>query len=107
MIISLRCRMEEHLTCEYNLSEEQVETMIEIGCKDIKKNLMKIAVSVAGNGSLTDYKVLRMAAHSLKGVLLNLGLKEEADTAKRVEDAAKNGEEIGSVEKLLAIEKKL
>ncbi len=104
---SLRCRMKEHLGREYNLSEKQVEAMVEIGCNDIKKNLRKITACVEDNRSALDYEVLRKAAHSLKGVLLNLGLKEEADAAKKIEAAAGNGKKSDFVEKLLAIKKEL
>ncbi|MEA1922237.1 MAG: Hpt domain-containing protein [Pseudomonadota bacterium] len=104
MIPSLRCRMEEHLSTEYDLSNKQVEAMVVIGCNDIKKNLAEIADIVDGNhGTSLDFEALRKAAHSLKGVLLNLGLKGEAEETKKIEDAAKDGKEIGSVEKILAI----
>ena len=104
---SLRCRMKEHLGREYNLSEKQVEAMVEIGCNDIKKNLRKITACVEDNRSALDYEVLRKAAHSLKGVLLNLGLKEKAETARKIEDAAQNGEKVDLVEKILALENEL
>ncbi len=107
MIPSLRCRMEEHLSREYGMSDKQVKAMVEIGFNDIKKNLVGIRASFASNDSLTDYDALRMAAHSLKGVLMNLGLKEEADAAKEIEHTAKNGITSNSVEKLLNIEKYL
>ena len=104
---SLRCRMKEHLRSEYNLTEKQVEAMVEIGCSDIKKNLKKITACFEGNITVLDYEVLRKAAHSLKGVLLNLGLKEEADAAQKIEDAAQNGENVDSVEKIFALENEL
>ena len=108
MDVSLRCRMEEHLGLEYDLSKNQVADMLVIGCNDIKKNLAKIAVCVDdGNRSVLDYEALRKAAHSIKGVLLNLGLKEEADAAKKIEAAAGNGKKSDFVEKLLAIKKEL
>lgn len=101
-------QMEIHLCREYNLSPEQSRTMVQMGCQDIKKNLDKIAAIVIDKEeSSIDSDSLKNAAHSLKGVLLNLGLQAEAEIALKLERATENCVKLDAVEKLLAIAKEV
>jgi HPt (histidine-containing phosphotransfer) domain-containing protein len=97
-------QMEAHLIHEYNLSPEQAQMMVQIGCQDIKKNMDKIAALVINQENDTiDYDSLKKVSHSLKGVLLNFGMQAEAEIAQKLERATKTDFEPDAVEKLLTI----
>ena len=97
-------QIEAHLIHEYNLSVDQARMMVQVGCQDIKKNLDKLkAIVVERKVDTIDYDALKKVSHSLKGVLLNLGLQAEAEIAQKLEGATKNDFEFAAVEKLLAI----
>ncbi len=105
--LNIKEQMVAHLCNEYNLSEEQAQAMVEIGCRDIKNNLAKIAEMVAGDAAAIDWDLLGDVAHSLKGVLLNVGLEAPAESAKKLERVSENGIEPGLVEGLLALAEEL
>ena len=105
--LDIKEQMAVHLCREYNLSADQAQAMVQIGCQGIKKNLDNIAEIIASDPAEIDRQALGEAAHSLKGVLLNLGLDIQAESAKKLERAVENGIEPGLVEGLLAFSEEL
>lgn len=75
-----------HLQENTNLSNAQVKQVFAAACTGIVDNLDKAKEALA----IEDYTALGNAAHTLKGTLLQCGLKDQAATAERIDYAAKN-----------------
>ncbi|WP_028585230.1 ATP-binding protein [Desulfogranum mediterraneum] len=73
-----------------NLPAEQIPQMMEAAVKSIRSNLEK-AVLAAG---ILDYPALGIAAHTLKGTLLQLGLVTPAKLAEEIDLGARNKQDL-------------
>ena len=76
-----------HFTTVYKLADEQAEKMIASAAKSIKEVFLS-GEDALGRGDMAGLAVF---AHSLKGLLLNMGQMEWADIARELEQAAKEG----------------
>ncbi len=74
----------DHLLRAYMLSDEKIEFFLPRFLNTLQEHLVKLQQPLQMN----NLKELRKAAHTLKGALLNLGLKELADIAYTIEKAA-------------------
>lgn len=66
-----------------NFTDDQVEKLVSAARKSIAENLDKAVVALQGE----DYQALRMAAHTLKGTLLQCGLDALAGKADEICDS--------------------
>ncbi|XCN73893.1 MAG: PAS domain S-box protein [Candidatus Electrothrix aestuarii] len=79
----------EHLKNIYSLEPEQVEQMIQLSSRSISETLEQARQAVQDN----DLALLSAAGHKAKGILLGVGLKDEAEQARKIESASKEGQE--------------
>jgi HPt (histidine-containing phosphotransfer) domain-containing protein len=71
-----------HFATIYRLDAHQVEVMLESSAKSLKTTLAELQKAIDDNHESREISRL---AHSLKGVLLNMGELEWADLARRIE----------------------
>jgi len=81
----IKRKVENHLRETYMLDDEQVDQMLATAAATMTQNIAVAKAALEDN----DLKKLGNAAHSLKGSLLNLGLKKEAQIAKKIEFSVK------------------
>lgn len=79
--VGLLQRLKENLSRAYDLDEEQVARLVKTAVANINGELTKLEF-VAKQQDIEQVKAI---AHSLKGVLLNLRLKEQAAIAERLQ----------------------
>lgn len=84
----LEAKVRKHLKNRYYLKDEQVEQMMKTSAKTIAQQINRMEKEA----DQKDYAALADAAHGLKGSLLNLGLKDAAAIAKKIEFGAKGKE---------------
>ena len=80
----------EHLKNIYSLEPDQVEQMIQLSSRSVSETLEQARQAVAEN----DLAALSAAGHKAKGILLGVGLKDEADQARNIEVASKEGQNV-------------
>lgn len=80
--------VKEYLFKTYEMSPESLDSMMKGLRETLQSELDKARVATSQN----ELKMLAMSAHTIKGILLNVGLAAWADLAKVIEMAAKNGE---------------
>jgi CheY-like chemotaxis protein/HPt (histidine-containing phosphotransfer) domain-containing protein len=78
----IRC----HLETTYAFEAEQVDRLLEISLKSLSTTLAQAEQAQASN----EIETLADHCHSLKGILLNLGLREQAVLAAEIEQKAGN-----------------
>ncbi|MDH5297423.1 MAG: ATP-binding protein, partial [Desulfobulbaceae bacterium] len=78
-------RVREHMVATYGLEEEKIDQLLHA----LKANLAGYLAAAATAADAENLPALRLAAHSIKGLLLNLGIQEGADLAKTLEQWAK------------------
>jgi HPt (histidine-containing phosphotransfer) domain-containing protein len=78
----------EHLKNIYSLEPDQVEQMVRISASSISETLAQAKEELAAD----DLRALSGSGHKAKGVLLGIGLKEEAELARQLELKGKAGE---------------
>jgi HPt (histidine-containing phosphotransfer) domain-containing protein len=78
----IRC----HLETTYAFEAEQVDRLLEISLKSLSTTLAQAEQAQASN----EIETLADHCHSLKGILLNLGLREQALLAAEIEQKAGN-----------------
>uniref|UniRef100_UPI0040575152 PAS domain S-box protein n=1 Tax=Candidatus Electrothrix sp. TaxID=2170559 RepID=UPI0040575152 len=86
---ALLTNVAEHLKNIYSLEPDQVEQMIQLSSRSIAETLEQAWQAVTAN----DYKALSAAGHKAKGILLGVGLKDEAEQAREIEVASKEEQE--------------
>jgi PAS domain S-box-containing protein len=86
---ALLTNVAEHLKNIYSLEPDQVEQMIQLSSRSISETLEQARQAVADN----DLAALSAAGHKAKGILLGVGLKDEAEQAKHIEVASKEGQD--------------
>ncbi len=79
----LRRQVLHHLTTAYNMADAQAEQMLREGVTSLVELLGVIVFAQ----KRSDWPALCKAAHSLKGILLNMGLERVANQAKQIEEA--------------------
>ncbi len=82
---NIRHQVKDYMRSLYGLDDEQIENMMVTAQKTLKENF-SAAVSAFKQGN---YEDLRFFAHTIKGSLLNLGLNDLSELAKRIEFSAK------------------
>jgi PAS domain S-box-containing protein len=85
----LAAKVAEHLRTIYGLDSEQVEQMVQISASSIGETLTEAKKLLAAG----DLAALSALGHKAKGVLLGIGLNEEAEFARQIELKGKSGEE--------------
>ncbi len=79
----LQLRIETLLQETYGISHSKAKILLCTTCKTLGGDMARISEALGKK----DHKGVAAAAHSLKGLLLNLGLRSQADTAQRIERA--------------------
>ena len=82
--VSFNARIKEYLGNQFDLPEEQIESML----PEFRKTLAAHLKNLKAAQSTDDLHVLQVAAHTMKGALLNLGLNDCADVALAIETGA-------------------
>ncbi|MCI5131607.1 MAG: response regulator, partial [Candidatus Electrothrix sp. EH2] len=77
----------DHLKNIYSLEPDQVEQMIQLSSRSISETFEQARQAVQEN----DLASLSAAGHKAKGILLGVGLKDEAEQARKIECASKEG----------------
>ncbi len=83
-------RLRRHFSQTYKLNEDQVEFMVKSSAESLRTVFESAERILAGDES--QQAALARMAHSLKGLLLNMGEPGWADIARAIEFAAKAGE---------------
>ncbi len=89
----------EHLEKTYNFTPDQITSMFDVTRESLSGNLEKATTALKKGDDTT----LASTAHSIKGTLLNLGLSEWAEKAKKIEIAAKEGKRRSCTELLKSL----
>lgn len=79
----------KHLVNIYALEPEQVEEMLHLSAMGLAETLEQAKHALADN----DMQAFSAAAHKVKGILLGVGLKQEAEHAGLIEASARQGKE--------------
>jgi PAS domain S-box-containing protein len=74
-------RLGEYFRSKFDMNDETVRNIIEVGLKSMSAQLDKMEQAL----TQSDAVMLTMAAHGLKGILLNMGLTGWAELASKVE----------------------
>jgi CheY-like chemotaxis protein len=83
----LLANVAEHLKTVYSLEPDQVEQMVQLSARSISETLEQVRQALADR----DLTMLSAAGHKAKGILLGVGLKEDAELARKIEAAGKEG----------------
>ncbi len=83
----LLANVAEHLKNIYSLEPDQVEQMIQLSSRSISETFEQAWQAVTAH----DLTALSAAGHKAKGILLGVGLKDEAEQARKIEAASKGG----------------
>jgi PAS domain S-box-containing protein len=86
----LIAKVAEYLKNIYSLEPEQVEQMLQLSAHSIAETLAQAKEAWAGK----DLAALSAAGHKAKGILLGVGLKDQADQARQIEAASKEGKDL-------------
>jgi PAS domain S-box-containing protein len=93
----------EHLKKIYSLEPDQVEQMVQISASSISETLSQARKELAGD----DLVALSASGHKAKGVLLGIGLNEQAELARQIELKGKTSETADYLGLLDRLEKEL
>lgn len=93
----------EHLKKIYSLEPDQIEQMIQISASSISETLSQARKEL----SAEDFAALSASGHKAKGVLLGIGLNEQAELARQIELKGKASETADYLGLLDNLEKKL
>lgn len=86
----LRKITQEYYIREFQLGPEDVEDLIEAAESTLRDSVAALADCIARSGSEQEF---REAAHALKGNLMNMGLKPQAEQARLIEAASDDPDE--------------
>ena len=86
---ALLTNIAEHLKNIYSLEPDQVEQMIQLSSRSISETFEQARQAVRDN----DLAELSAAGHKAKGILLGVGLKDEAELARKIEAVSKEGQD--------------
>jgi HPt (histidine-containing phosphotransfer) domain-containing protein len=90
-------KVENYLAEQFHLTEEQIESMLPGFVATLEAHMQNLEAALTEKSMITIGK----SAHTLKGALLNLGLKECAKTALLIEEEAKAGDDSTNFKKLV------
>ncbi len=93
----------EHLKNIYSLEPEQVEQMVQISASSISETLAQARKELAAD----DLASLSASGHKAKGVLLGIGLNDQAELVRQIELKGKAGEAADYLGLLDRLEKEL
>ncbi len=82
--------LRKHFATSYRFDDAQIEIMLESSLNSLKSTLGKLEEAVAESHEHTEISRL---AHSLKGLLLNMGEHEWAELARHIEKSVKSAEQ--------------
>ncbi|MCI5144415.1 MAG: response regulator, partial [Candidatus Electrothrix sp. AR3] len=85
--LDLITKVAEHLKNIYSLEPEQVEQMIQLSSRSVAETLDQAKQALTDN----NFSALSAAGHKAKGILLGVGLKEDAELAREIEFNGKEG----------------
>lgn len=86
--LNLQDKIKKYLTTTYGIPEEQSLPFLKVAKKSLRNSLQEARQAFAGGKNKE--KELAMAAHKIKGSLLNIGLADIADIARQIEDGVDN-----------------
>ncbi len=86
----IRLKITNHMRSFYGLDDDQIEKLLLTAKKTLADNFSAAESALKGN----DYKNLGFFAHAIKGSLLNLGLNDSSDKAKKIEVSVRENLEI-------------
>lgn len=78
---SLNTQVKKHLRQQYGLADEQIEAMMPEFKKTLSQHMKSLTVAYQQDNLV----VLKEAAHTMKGALLNLGFTVSAQLAQQIE----------------------
>ena len=81
-------KVKSYLSQELGVGEEEIENLIQLARDSLRENFEKLDKYLSEN-RIEDFA---RVAHTIKGILLNLGLEEKAEFSKEIELKAKEGE---------------
>jgi HPt (histidine-containing phosphotransfer) domain-containing protein len=87
-----------YIKSQFNLPEEQIETMIPLFLAALAEHLKTLDQACAAN----DPAALGRVGHTIKGALLNLGLHQAADIALTIEQHGKAADHTADYKALAA-----
>ena len=87
---NLLVKARTHLRTKFNFAPEQLDQILTASAKSFDKHLDRLELAV----SQADHDSLAAASHAIKGSLLNLGIKAEAELARKIELAAGSREQV-------------
>jgi len=90
-------KIKTYLMNELGVGEEEIEGLIEVAKGSLAKNFEKLERHLSA-GEMDEFA---RVAHTIKGVLLNLGLEKEAALSKEIELKAKEGESKESLSQMV------
>lgn len=82
-------RMRQYIKRQFDLPDGQIESMIPLFLATLGEHLENLEQACTAG----DLKQLAGVGHTIKGALLNLGLREEAEIAQTIEQKGGAGEE--------------
>jgi len=86
--MSIMKKIKRYLSQELGVEEEEVEGLIQLARESLRENFEKLEKCLLEDRIEEFARVI----HTIKGVLLNLGLEEEAAFSKEIELKARAGE---------------
>jgi len=91
MMISVTIEeIRSHLRDTYNFGPEQLETMLASLTNSLKHEFVNVESALAQH----DLIALAKASHSIKGALLNAGINDWSELARKIELSAKNADSL-------------
>ncbi|WP_038055920.1 Hpt domain-containing protein [Thermodesulfobacterium hydrogeniphilum] len=90
-------KVEQVLSKELDLEEDELKEFIQLAKDSLKSNFSELDMAL----NKDDKEMIAKKAHTIKGVLLNLGLEEEANLAKKIELEAKSNVNKEKIEKMI------
>ncbi len=90
-------KVKNYLADQFHLTEEQIESMLPGFVATLIVHMQNLEAALMEKSLITIGK----SAHTLKGALLNLGLKECAKTALLIEEEARAGNDSTNLKKLV------
>lgn len=85
-------KLKDHFKKTYRLTDEQVERMIRSSAASLHESLGSVAEFTDADWENDTEKIMQIA-HSLKGLLMNMGESVWAERAREVEQRAEKDEE--------------
>ncbi len=92
-----REHIKAHLKKQFSLADEQIDSLLPSFIRTLAEYMDELEARFeAGNT-----EEVGRVAHTTKGALLNLGLHEQAELAKKIEHSARAGRELAEIEQEL------